>query len=120
MDRWALRLQLIDDPDQDSSIRLGFLYACAEFVRLTSPSDNIRFFLLNSTLLDLYVMADSAIIVLVGREAVVRQLCSASLSGAPLSLALSFHVAPFPVIAFIINAREIAHHGCSKVSLFSN
>jgi hypothetical protein len=78
-------------------------------VGLSLPSGKVLLFLLDPALLDKNVLASLAVAVASTHTLIVGQLCSASLSRAPFSRALLFHITPFPISTGIINPLEIAH-----------
>ena len=83
---------------------------------LSRPPSKVLLLLLDPAFLDQNVLADLAVAVTAAHTLIMGQFRSASLSRAPLSCTLLFHVAPFPVSTSIINSLKIAHHLLLNVS----
>ena|SRR5436305_1507197 len=106
---WSFPFQFVHKAYQHCSFRLRLFDTCRKLVGLSLPSGQILLFLFDPALLDKNVLAGLAIAVAPAHTLVVGQLRSTSLSRAPFSRALLFHVTPFPISARIINPLEIAH-----------
>jgi hypothetical protein len=101
--------QFVHKAYQHSSFRFRLFDTGPELVGLSLPPSKVLFFLFDPALLDKNILASLTEAVTPTHTLIMGQFRSASLSRAPFSRALLFHITPFPISTSIINPLEVAH-----------